>query len=319
MSARRTSRRGGQYAGVRPLSVSAVLNLTHVTTFLAVVDRGGFREAARHLRTSQPTVTQHIKKLESALGTRLIHRHRPAGTPTPAGQRFLPHARRLIEAADRAHDAIARRRMDIGASSNIGTYLLQPRLKAFLEGYSARIELQLCLGSNPQIAERLTRGEVDIGLMEWWDQRPGFRAVVWRQEPMVVIVPPPHPWAKRRSVSRQLLCSTPLIGGEPGSGTATLLARTFGTAAAELRISMSLGSTEAVKQAVIAGLGVSIVLASTVHDQVRAGLLHALPISGARVVKDLFVLIPDDLPPTSAAHAFAEHLSQRASQAGGRR
>lgn len=285
-----------------------MLNLTQVEAFLAVIDEGGFRQAARRLKTSQPTVTQHIKKLEAELGAPLVKRSHAASTPTVRGERFLPYARRLIRTAEQAQAAMEDRQILIGASSNIGTYMLQPRLKAFLESHDESVQVSLSLCPNPQVADRLTRGELDVGLMEWWDHRPGFEALIWRREPLVVIVSPRHPWAERRSISKRLLLSTPMIGGEPGSGTATLLKHAFGEAASQLQLSMSLGNTEAVKQAVMAGLGVSIVLESAVRDQVDAGLLCALPIAGTKLVKDLFVLLPEEMPPTSIACAFAEHL-----------
>lgn len=286
-----------------------MLNLAHVETFLAVVDEGGFREAARRLDYAQPTVSQHIKKLEIALGAQLVNRSHAACTPTPRGARFLPHARRLIKAAAHAQAAVTQERFLIGASSNIGTYLLQPRLKAFLDRHDAVGRATLTLAPNPQVAEQLGRGEIDVALMEWWDGRAGFSAVTWRHEPLVVIVPPGHPWAERRSVPKRQLLATPMIGGEPGSGTATLLRQAFGTEAERLEVSMSLGSTEAVKQAVQAGMGVSIVLESAVRDQVSAGLLRALPITGARLKKELFVLVPEDMPVTSLACAFARYLA----------
>ena len=285
-----------------------MLNLTHVETFLAVIEEGGFREAARRLDCSQPTITQHIKKLETALGAQLVKRSHSVCTATPRGERFLPYARRLIRAAEQARDALEDQRFLIGASSNIGTYLLQPRLKGFLDHFDTAGQASLSLGPNPYVAEQLSRGALDVALMEWWDHRPGFKAATWRREPLVVIVPPTHPWADRKSVPKRLLLSTPMIGGEPGSGTAMLLRKTFGAAADRLEIAMTLGSTEAVKQAIMAGMGVSIVLESAVREQVEAGLLRALPVAGVRLAKDLFVLLPEDMPETSIASAFADYL-----------
>ena len=285
-----------------------MLNLAQVETFLAVIEEGGFREAARRLRTSQPTITQHIKKLEATVGAQLVERSHALCKPTADGARFVPYARRLLKAEARARAAIRNEPLHIGASSNIGTYILQPRLKAFLDGRTEVVRPSLSLDSNPRIADRLASGDLGLGLMEWWDQRPGFKAEIWSRERLVVIVPPGHPWAKQRAVRRQQLLSTAMIGGEPGSGTATLLRRVFGEAAAGLQISMALGSTEAVKQAVMAGLGVSIVIESAIRDQADAGLLCALPIAGASVEKELFVVLPDDTPSTSLAAAFAEHL-----------
>jgi len=285
-----------------------MLNLAQVDTFLAVIDEGGFREAARRLNTSQPTVTQHIKKLEAVLGASLVNRSHAVCTATPRGDRFLPYARRLIKIARNAQEAVTDQAFQIGASSNIGTYLLQSRLKAFLDCCDAPPNASLSIGSNPQVADQLMSGELDVALMEWWDNRRGFRAVAWRTEPLVVIVSPDHSWAERRSISKELLLSTPMIGGEAGTGTASLLREVFGEAATRLEISMSLGSTEAVKQAVRAGMGVSIVIESAVREQVDAGSLRALPIAGYELKKNLFVILPEDTPSNSAVSAFAHYI-----------
>lgn len=287
-----------------------MMSLTHVKTFLSVIDEGGFREAARSLMLSQPTVTQHIKKLEDTVGVPLVIRSHANCLPTIYGDRFLPHARRLVAAAQEAQDAVKHERFAIGASSNIGTYLLQPELKAFLSMNGADTHMSVHLDANPEIADRLTRREIDIALMEWWDDRPGFKATVWRREPLVVIVPTDHSWAKRGAVSEDELFSTPLIGGEPGSGTNRLLQQAFGGAADRLQVSMSLGSTAAVVNAVRAGMGVSIVLKSAVCEECAAGLLCALPIAGSELSKDIFLLLPEDLPRGTAAGAFANFLMQ---------
>lgn len=284
-----------------------MLNLSQVQTFLAVIDEGGFQGAAQALGLAQPTVSQQLRKLEETLGAQLVVRTRNGSQPTPDGRAFLPYARGLVRTAERALSAVGGRALSIGASSNIGTYLLPKRLHRFASDTGAGFDLML--GSNPETAERLDGGEVDVAVMEWWDGRPGFSASPWRREPMVVIVAPTHPWAKRRSVTKALLLDQPMIGGEPGTGTGTLLNKVFGRNAARLRVSMQLGSTAAVKEAVKAGLGISMVLAGAVDEEVQAGTLTALKLADADIAKDLFVVLPDDAPETSAAARFAASLS----------
>lgn len=285
-----------------------MLNLTYVNTFVSVIEAGSFREAARRLACAQPTVTQHIKKLEAALQAPLVARSHAACTPTAHGARFLPFARSLLQVADRAHTAVAGRHLSVGASTNIGTYLLPRRLKTFADENGTGIAVEPRIAGNPAVAEMLAAGEIDCALMEWPPALAGFDAVVWRHEPMVVIVPPDHPWAGRRNVSRARLLETPMLGGEPGTGTATLLRQAFGEAAADLKVQLTLGSTEALKQAVIAGLGVSLTLACAVQDDVENGRLAALPVAGPRLIKPLYLVTPTDIPATSPIATFAEFL-----------
>jgi LysR family transcriptional regulator, low CO2-responsive transcriptional regulator len=284
-----------------------MLNLWHVQTFLAVIDEGGFQGAAQALGLAQPTVSQQLRKLEEALGAQLVVRTRNGSQPTRDGAAFLPFARGLTRTAARAVSAVGDRPLAIGASSNIGTYLLPAALHRFAAESGA--DFDLVLGTNPETAGRLDGAEVDVAVMEWWDGRPGFAATPWRREPMVVIVSPKHPWANRRTVSRALLLDQPLIGGEPGTGTGQLLQKAFGRNAGRLRIAMQLGSTAAVKEAVKAGLGISLVLAGAVADEVRAGTLVALRLADADLTKNLVVVLPDDTPATSPAARFAAALT----------
>jgi len=121
----------------------------------------------------------------------------------------------------------------------------------------------------------------------------------------VLIVPPEHRWAKRRGIALRELASEPMIGGEAGTGTATLLRQAFGEAAAKLPIRLTFGSTEGVKRAVLAGLGVSIVMESAVREELRAGRLAGLRIDARRIEKPLYVVRRADAPPDCAARRFA--------------
>lgn len=284
-----------------------MIDLDQVRSFVAVIEAGSFRDAAQRLGLAQPTVSQHVQKLEATLDHLLIERNRARATTTPAGLRFLPFARTLLRLAERARAALDRGSLAIGASSNIGVYLLQPLVRAFTSAQPSIGPIDIRIGTNPETARRLEDAEIDIALMEWWDDRPGFEAGVWRREKLVVIVAPDHPWARRRSVDKALLLREPMIGGEPGTGTARLLQQAFGVDAGFLKIGLQLGSTEAVKQAVRAGLGISVTLESAVRDEVRAGQLRALRVEETPLAKPLFSIFPTGLSASSPAaqfHAF---------------
>lgn len=285
-----------------------MVNLSQLEAFIAIVDSHGFHEAAVRLGCSQPTVSQQLRKLEEVLGVTLITRDRTQSVPTVHGARLVPLARAVLRTAARVHDVVAAKRVVIGASSNIGTYLLQPFVAAFTREVKPTLEVDLRIASNPQIADALTTGEVDVGVMEWWDKRAGFVAKKWRREELVVIVPPKHPWAKGKAVQQADLISEPMIGGEPGTGTGMLLQKVFGKNASKIRVKLNVGSTEAVKSAVKAGLGISLVFASAVEEEVKAKSLSALPVSGLSIAKDLFVIIPEEVAADSAANRFVETL-----------
>lgn len=286
------------------------LNLMQIRAFIAVIDTGGFQEAARWLDCSQPTVTQLVRKLETQLAVQLIIRHRGAPVATRHGDLFLPHARRLLRAEERAVASITARTLMVGASGNVGTYLLPPLLRSFRD--SADIDTDLVIAPNPEISDRIESGDIDIAVLEWWDGRAGFIARPWRRERMVVIVPPDHIWAAQDEIPRDWLLDTPMIGGEPGSGTGRLLQEAYGKDADHIRVSMNLGSTAAVKEAVKAGLGISIVLRSTVMEDVQAGTLRAIDLAGAAIEKELMIVLPENVPDNAPSARFQALLAPSA-------
>lgn len=286
-----------------------MLNPTWLRSFNALFRHRSFQAAANQLGIAQPTLSQHIMKLEDHLGTLLFRRVKSGCEPTRAAMALQPYAQSILRLNERAKAAVRESGLRVGASSNVGIYLLQPYLRSFQQKHPSP-DLDLTISSNPAIAEQLTNGELDIAVMEWWQPLPGFRALNWKQEPVVLIVPPDHPYAELREIDRHALVKMSLLGGEPGTGTGRLLARFFGKSGPFPSVSMELGSTEAVKQAVKSGLGVSLVLASAVTEEIRTGSLVAIPVGGPGLTKDLMVISPEagaSHPPVST---FVSHLCQ---------
>ncbi len=289
-------------------SAADELDLREVRAFVAVVDTGSFQAAAARLGLSQPTVSQQLQRMESQLGTALLVRDRGGSRPTPAGARLLPHARRLLEAGDRARHALDRERLVLGASTNIGVYHLPEVLAGWGDpGAVGRIDVRIA--PHGPLLEALADGAIDVALTEWWDGRAGYDARPWHREPIVAIVPPAHPLARARSVSIDRLLAEPLVGGEPGTGTATLLRETFGDRVALPAPRHVFGSTEGVKRAVAAGLGVSLVLASSCRDETERGTLHALRLREATPAKTFHVVARSDAARDGLAATLRERLA----------
>lgn len=283
-----------------------MLNLVLVKSLLAVLRAGSFQAAADALGIAQPTVSLHVRRLEEQLGVPLVRRARNGCEPTPAAEVFLPYAESLLRLNDRALSAVHGAPLRIGASSNIGIYLLPPYLRSYLRT-GAKAAIDLAIDANTAIAVKLDNGELDVAVMEWWDGRAGYQAQVWRREPVVLIVHPEHPLAARSQVERYDLWDLPLLGGEAGTGTGRLLAAYFG-GETRPRVAMQLGSTEAVKQAVKVGLGVSVVLASAVADDVRSGSLCAIPLVNPVLCKDLFLITRRAEQRRATPPPFVRHL-----------
>lgn len=269
------------------------LNLQHLETLLALVESGNFGAAADRLGMAQSTVSQHLKRLEHALGVMLIVRGQRGCRPTRPALRILARAKGLLRLEDDLVRAVTMGALRLGACSNIGVYLLPDLLRGFRAQGGPQPEV--LIASNPDVVVRLERAEVDVALMEWWDEREGFAARPWRSEPLVVIAAPGHPLSRLAAVSRAQLAQMALIGGEAGTGTGRLL-RAYFDGGPMPTVAMQLGSTEAVKRAVEAGLGVSLVLGCAVRQEVREGRLRALPLEDQPLHKSLRLVWRDDVP-----------------------
>ncbi|MEQ8265632.1 MAG: LysR family transcriptional regulator [Parvibaculum sp.] len=279
-----------------------MLNLLHARTFLAVIDARGFRAASRELDIAPSTILDHVSQLEAELGAPLVLRRRGSVQATPQGAAFLPLARALVATAARAHEVVAGAPLRLAASSNIGTYLLQTPLAAFRQ--REETDVDLWIGSNPSAFDRLAHGAADMAILEWWQPSAAFEAHCWRRETLALIVAPNHRWAARDSVRAEELIGEKILGGERGTGTGTLLRQRLGPLAARLTSVDGFGSTEAVKRAVRAGLGVSLVMHASVTDEVASGTLVALPLQDVELTKETKIVLPRDLPPTAAARRF---------------
>lgn len=285
-----------------------MLNLTHVRSFLAMVEARSLRAGARTLGLSPSTGLEHLRQLEAALGAALLVRQVGNTRLTAAGARFLPLAQAMVATALRAAEHIRLPHLIIAASSNIGTYLLPARMKSFEQKTGSAAHLWI--GTNMQVAERLERGEADLAITECWEQRENFEAILWRIEPLKIIVASDHRWAGRGALEPEELTEEWMLGGEPGTGTGRLLREALGPVAGRLRTLNGFGSTEAVKRAVRAGQGISIVMASAIEDELLSGTLVALDVHGAPLEKRLMIVRPTSLPASAPASRLVGFLNE---------
>lgn len=284
-----------------------MLNLVQIEAFLAVADEGSVGEAAKALGRPQPTVSHQLKNLEADLGAMLFHRQMGGGL-TAEGARLYPLAKRLLTMAAAARESVLAGYGRVAAATNIGTYVLQPLLKKYQDEGAGSEVISLTMASNPEVLERLSEGECEVALTEWWDKRPGFTAVPWYKEPLAVIVPPDHGWAAQESIAPEKLAREPMIGGEPGTGTGRLLRAALRRLPSDIKVDLNLGSTEAVKQAVKAGRGISIVGLNAVREEVASGSLCALKLRGRALSKIYHAVWPEHMTPASPAFGFAQFL-----------
>lgn len=266
-----------------------MLNLTFVKSFVTVVETGSFQKAAKRLNLAQPTLSQHISKLEESLGVQLVERRRSGSLATAKGKSVLAIARTLLRNADHMEKLVKEDVVRIGASANITEFYLAPYLAESNLEENRSLHWQLEQADNPTLVQMLKDGLIDIAITEWQPDDDGITSRIWLKDEMVVILPINHPHTSNSELSMEDLSNIPMIGGGQGTGTGSLLREAFEANADQLTASVSMGSTQAVKSAVAAGMGCSIVLKKSVETDLKAGSLVALPIKGRNLQKTFFI------------------------------
>jgi len=293
------------------------LDLRKLEVFYWVAELQSFSRAADHLSLRQPTVSAHIRDLEETLGSKLFNRVGGQIASTPLGQILFERAKALLalkrETRAALDDFQGRVKGDllIGGSNIPGEYILPQKLGLFVRKYP-EVKPILRIGDSATIVEAVLEGEVEIGFVGFRgdDRRLSFQKI-WRDQ-MVLAVPKNHAWSRRRAIDLKDLRKEGFISREGGSGTLRsfyeLVARKRKQPEKLIHVIMELGSTEAVKEALIAGWGVSILSRTSIQRQVREGLLKEVPVRGLKLERDFYQVTHRHRALSPVSQAFASFL-----------
>jgi DNA-binding transcriptional LysR family regulator len=294
------------------------MTLRQFEVFLAVARARSFRRAAETLHLSQPALSQHVRELEGALGARLFDRLGRAVHLTEPGRILEEHATRLFTTLSDARHAIAdlqglqRGTLAIGASTTPGIYVLPGVLGVFRQRCPA-IEVTLQLGNSEQIESLVRAGELDLGVIGSGDTSLAESSLAARvEDELVLVVGPRHAWARRREIRPDELASEPLLLRESGSATRQVTERALAGAGVPYRPGMVLPHTEAIKQGVLAGLGVAFVSVYAIQGERSTGRLRPLRVRGLRIVRHFHLIHHARRRPSTAACAFMERFAAAA-------
>ncbi|MEV3870366.1 LysR family transcriptional regulator [Streptomyces sp. NPDC049906] len=281
-----------------------VPDLGALELLLAVARLGSLGRAARELGITQPAASGRIRAMERLLGVTLVDRSPRGSRLTEAGALVTDWARRVVEAAeafDAGTQALRGRRdsrLRVAASMTIAEYLLPGWLIA-LRTQRPDTAVSLLAGNSTAVAERLLSGTADLGFVEGVGVPPGLDTAVIAHDRLVVVVPPVHPWARRRRpVSAAELAGTPLILREEGSGTRQVLVAALGELARPL---IELSSTTAVKAAAVGGAGPAVLSELAVGEELAARRLVAVPLRDVTLTRALRAAWPTGPRPTGPA------------------
>ncbi len=274
------------------------ISIRKLEVFSAIARLGSVTKAAKQLFLSQSAVSMALADLENQHDSELFIRRGRTLILNDRGKLLLPLAENILKQTT----DFARRlessaleptgTLNIGASTTIGNYLLPLLVANFSKKYpKARIIMRV--GNTKEISGLLEHGELDLALVEGPCHIDSLRQVHWRDDQLVVIVAPDHPWAGRKKLTLQEIQQAEWIMREAGSGTREVFEHALGHSLNKLQAVIELGHTEAIKKAVEAGLGVSCLSQLAVERELDLGVLVAIP-TDLDLSRSLSLLLPDN-------------------------
>jgi DNA-binding transcriptional LysR family regulator len=262
------------------------MTLEQLRIFVAVAEREHVTRAAADLNLTQSATSAAVAALENRYDTRLFDRVGRRIELTEAGRLFLTEARSVLARAAAAETllidlaGLKRGALALAASQTIGNYWLPPVMRRYQERYPG-IALSLRIGNTEQVAGWIHETSADLGLIEGEIDDPSLGATQVAEDEMVLVVGKEHPWAGRAAIQPAELPGSPWVLREPGSGTRSILESwlaTAGLSPKQLTVGMELPSNEAVRSAVEAGAGATIISRLVVTTMLNAGNLIAVPL-----------------------------------------
>ena len=285
------------------------MNRNHLALFHAVAQAGGISRGAERLHVSQPAVSKQIKELEDALGIRLLERLPRGSRLTDGGKLLAQYVQRMAVVEDETARAIdefrglKRGRLAVGASTTIGAYLL-PQVFGEFHRQHPDIELQLEIANTETIQNQLMEGSIEVGLTEGLMDAEHLDSEVFHEDELVAIAPHGHPLLKQKRITAREFCREPFILREAGSGTRAVVEQALGKRGLKVKPVLSLANPEAIKRAVIAGLGVAIVSRLAIGCELQIGSLAVVPLKDLVIRRPLHLQQLRSKSPSPAAIQF---------------
>lgn len=291
------------------------MELRQLRTFVAVAELRHFARAAGLCNLSQPAVSHQIALLEAELGAKLLNRAARRVSLTVAGEVFLEEARRILGAVDRAHERMqevargAVGRIRLGATATPGLYLLPPLLARYRSEHES-YDLRLEIAPAHAIAERVARNDLDMAVVAGRLPSGELRARALLRDDLVIIAAPSSPLARGRPVTPRHLDHETWLLREDGSDTRRQLSTWWHRHRLSPGRTMAFDGPDAVKRAVMAGLGVAMASRLTIEEDLATRRLATVPVKATLPSRDFFVVDHPHKHHGAACRAMLELLER---------
>jgi len=284
--------------------------------FCTVAETKSFSKTSEIIHLTQPAVSLQIQALEEKYETKLFDRSSSTVTLTPPGEVLYKYAKEILtlyasaEKAIGKHTGLLKGSLTVGAGSNIGNYIL-PSVITDFKNIHSKIKIYLIVGNSKRVIELLNSGNIDIGLLEGDVSKQKMPVKKLLSDELLLIVPPNHPWSKKKEISISDLVKEPFLFREAGSGTRQIIEKflnRYGITVNDMKISAILGSTEAIKDAVENGLGVSIISRWAARKESKYGTLRLLSLKEEKIARDFSLIVNKNSVQSNALEEFVSFL-----------
>ena len=294
------------------------LTLRQIRIFLSAAKNMSFTRAAEELHITAPAVSLQIKEMEDDMGIRLFTRENRKIELTSAGEYFLIYARRISSTLNEARTMMERLRgtevsvLKIGVVST-AKYFLPKLLMEFKKDFP-NLQIKIDARNRQQLVELLRDGEIDIAIMGRPPKEIDTRAEPFATHPHVFVCSPLNPFAGKINLPPETLNNFEIISREPGSGTRFIMERYFAEHQIAPIVSMEMSSNETIKQAVMAGLGVSFVSLHTIGSELANKQIVILDIQDTPIIRTWHVVALSKRNASQAAEAFRYFILDKGGQ-----
>jgi len=283
------------------------VSLRQLRVFEAAASNRSFSKAAETLHLTQPGVSMHIKELETNAGLPLFERIGRKLYVTEAGQELLARTREILRALKDAEDTLnglrglRRGRINLAVVSTAKYFV--PQLLARFGRDFPELEIRLTVNNRSSVIEQLVANDVDLAIMGRSPQSLDTVAEPFAENPHVIIAAPDHPLASEREIQVETVARENFIVREPGSGTRLAMQQYFDEFGLACNVGMEMASNETIKQAVMAGMGISFISRHTLDLELQTHRLVILDVRGTPVMRLWHVahLVKKRLSPTAVA------------------
>ncbi|WP_028546917.1 LysR family transcriptional regulator [Paenibacillus taiwanensis] len=285
------------------------MDLELLKMFITVAEQRHFSKAAELLHLTQPTVSMRIRQLEQQLNVSLLERSPKKVSLTPAGHLFVERARECVRLMEQTRIDIQRLSEEItgelciGASYSIGEYVL-PRLIAQFSEMYPQVQIRVSIHNTHDIVQQVYQQQLHGGLVEGRVKHKDMQIRVFAEDELILVVAPNHPLAIFRTVQIDQLQEQVWVLRETGSGTRSFSEEFITDYDLTIKRSFEISSNQGVKEAVRAGLGLSLLSRHVVQREVDAGHLRELTLIGSRCVRPLTIVQRKDIVPVLAWEQF---------------